>query len=170
MDLAKMVRDVPDFPVKGILFKDITTLIKDADAFREAVDRMATPYRGKEIDLVAAIESRGFIFGAPLAYQFKAGFVPIRKPGKLPAAIDSASYTLEYGTNTLEIHKDAVEPGQKVLLVDDLLATGGSAAAAVSLIEHLGGEVVGVAFLIDLTFLKGMEKLEGYEVTSVIQF
>lgn len=170
MDLARMIRDVPDFPVKGILFKDITTLIKDPTAFREAVDRMAAPYVGMEIDLVAAIESRGFIFGAPLAYKLGAGFVPVRKPNKLPAETISASYTLEYGTNTLEMHKDAIRPGQRVLLVDDLLATGGSAKAAATLIEQLGGKVVGVAFLIDLTFLKGVEKLQGYDVFSVIQF
>lgn len=170
MDLAQMIRDVPDFPVKGILFKDITTLIKDPAAFREAVDRMAAPYEGMEIDLVAAIESRGFIFGAPLAYKLGAGFVPVRKPGKLPAETISASYTLEYGTNTLEMHKDAIRPGQRVLLVDDLLATGGSAEAAATLIEQLGGKVVGVAFLIDLTFLHGVEKLKGYDVRSIIQF
>ncbi len=170
MDLARMIRDVPDFPVKGILFKDITTLIRDPKAFREAVDRMAAPYRGMEIDLVAAIESRGFIFGAPLAYILGAGFVPVRKPNKLPSETISASYTLEYGTNTLEMHKDAIRPGQRVLLVDDLLATGGSAKAAATLIEQLGGKVVGVAFLIDLTFLHGVEKLKGYDVRSIIQF
>jgi adenine phosphoribosyltransferase len=170
MDLARMIRDVPDFPVKGILFKDITTLIKDPAAFREAVDRMAAPYEGMQIDLVAAIESRGFIFGAPLAYKLGAGFIPVRKPNKLPAETISASYTLEYGTNTLEMHKDAIRPGQRVLLVDDLLATGGSAKAAATLIEQLGGKVVGIAFLIDLTFLKGVEKLKGYDVRSIIQF
>ena len=170
MDLAKLIRDVPDFPVKGILFKDITTLVRDADALQEAIDRMAEPFRDVEIDLVAAIESRGFIFGTPIACEFGVGFVPIRKPDKLPADKISASYTLEYGTNTLEMHKDSVQPGQKVLLVDDLLATGGSASAAISLIEQLGGEVVGVVFLIDLTFLNGMDKLQGYTVHSVIQF
>jgi len=170
MDLARMIRDVPDFPVKGILFKDITTLIKDPAAFREAVDRMAAPYEGMQIDLVAAIESRGFIFGAPLAYKLGAGFIPVRKPNKLPAETISTSYTLEYGTNTLEMHKDAIRPGQRVLLVDDLLATGGSAKAAATLIEQLGGKVVGIAFLIDLTFLKGVEKLKGYDVRSIIQF
>ena len=170
MDLAKMIRDVPDFPVKGILFKDITTLIQDPVALKNAIDRMAKPYKGKAIDLVAAIESRGFIFGAPLAYNLGAGFVPVRKPNKLPADTISASYTLEYGTNTLELHKDAVKPGQKVLLVDDLLATGGSARAAATLIEQLGGEVVGIVFLIDLTFLNGIENLKGYDVKSIIQF
>ena len=170
MDLAKMIRDVPDFPVKGILFKDITTLIKDPDAFQEAVDALLDRVIDEEIDIVAAIESRGFIFGAPLAYELAAGFVPIRKPDKLPAEKISVSYTLEYGTNTLEMHRDAIAPGQRVLLVDDLLATGGSAKAAVDLIEKLGGEVVGIVFLIDLTFLKGVEKLEGYDVFSLIKF
>jgi len=170
MDLAKMIRDVPDFPVKGILFKDITTLIQDPAAFKEAIDLMGAAYKGKKIDVVAAIESRGFIFGAPLAYNLGAGFVPVRKPNKLPADTISASYTLEYGTNTLELHKDAVKHGQRVLLVDDLLATGGSAKAAASLIEQLGGKVVGIVFLIDLTFLHGIEKLKDYKVKSIIQF
>lgn len=170
MDLAKMIRDVPDFPVEGILFKDITTLIKDPDAFQEAIAALLDQCIAEDIDIVAGIESRGFIFGAPLAYELGAGFVPIRKPGKLPAEKISVSYTLEYGTNMLEIHRDAIEPGQRVLLVDDLLATGGSAKASVDLIEELGGQVVGIVFLIDLTFLKGVEKLEGYDVFSLIKF
>jgi adenine phosphoribosyltransferase len=170
MDLASMIRDVPDFPVKGILFKDITTLICDGEAFRRAVDAMEERFRGTEIDLVAAIESRGFIFGAPLAYKLGVGFVPVRKPNKLPAETIRQEYSLEYGTNVLEVHKDAVKPGQKVLIVDDLLATGGSVRATIDLVEQLGGKVVGVAFLIDLTFLKGMEKLQGYDVFSLIQF
>jgi len=170
MDLAKMIRDVPDFPVKGILFKDITTLIRDPDAFQEAVDALVDRYIDKDIDLVAAIESRGFIFGAPLAYELAAGFVPIRKVGKLPAEKISASYTLEYGTNTLEVHKDGIRSGQRVLLVDDLLATGGSAKAAAELIERLGGEVVGIAFLIELKFLNGVEKLKGHDVFTLIKF
>lgn len=170
MDLAKMIRDVPDFPVEGILFKDITTLIKNPDAFQEAVDALLDCCIDKDIDLVAAIEARGFIFGAPLAYELAAGFVPIRKLGKLPADKVSASYTLEYGTNTLEMHRDAVKPGQRVLVVDDLLATGGSAKAAAELVEQLGGVVVGIVFLIDLTFLKGVEKLDGYDVFSLIKF
>jgi adenine phosphoribosyltransferase len=170
MDLAKMIRDVPDFPVKGILFKDITNLIKDPDAFQEAIDALLDRCIDEDIDIVAAIESRGLIIGAPLAYELGAGFVPIRKPGKLPAEKISASYTLEYGTNSLEIHRDAIEPGQRVLLVDDLLATGGSAKAAAELIEELGGEIVAILFLIDLTFLKGVEKLEGYDVFSLIKF
>jgi adenine phosphoribosyltransferase len=170
MDLASMIRDVPDFPVEGILFKDITTLIKDAEAFKQAIDGLLTPFRGREIDLVVSIEARGYIFGAPMAYELGAGFVPIRKPGKLPAETISVEYTLEYGTNVLEMHKDAIRAGQKVLVVDDLMATGGSAKATIELVERLGGQVAGVAFLIDLTFLKGVEKLEGYQVFSLIKF
>lgn len=170
MELRDMIRDVPDFPIKGILFKDITTLIKDADAFRRAVDALTEPYRGRKIDLVAAVEARGYIFGAPMAYNLGAGLAIVRKPGKLPAETISAEYSLEYGTNVLEMHRDAIQPGQRVLLVDDLLATGGSAAATVDLIERLGGEVVGIAFLIELLFLKGIEKLKGYKVTSLIKY
>jgi len=170
MDLAKMIRNIPDFPVEGILFRDITTLLKDPDGFQEAIDALLDRYIDSDIDLVAAIESRGFIFGAPLAYELAAGFVPIRKPDKLPAEKVSASYTLEYGTNTLEMHTDAIEPGQRVLLVDDLVATGGSAKAAAELIERLGGVVVGNVFLIELTDLQGVEKLEGYDVFSLIKF
>lgn len=170
MDLASLIRDVPDFPVKGVLFKDLTTLLKDGPAFREAVDALAAPYRGQQIDVVAAIESRGFIFAAPVAYLLGAAFVPIRKPGKLPAEVISVEYTLEYGSNTLELHRDAIAPGQRVLLIDDLLATGGSAKAAVQLIERLGGQVAGIAFLVTLTFLKGVDNLPGYDVYSVIDF
>ncbi len=170
MDLAKLVRDVPDFPVEGILFKDITTLLQRPDAFREAVDALAGRFADRGVDQVVAIESRGFVFGAPLAYKLKAGFVPVRKPGKLPAKTISVEYSLEYGTNTLEVHVDAIEPGQKVLLVDDLLATGGSARAAIELVERLGGVVVGAAFLIELESLQGAKKLEGYEVFSLIRF
>jgi adenine phosphoribosyltransferase len=170
MDLAKKIRDIPDFPVKGVLFKDITTLLKDPDAFQETIDALVDHYIDDEVDVVAAIESRGFIFGAPLAYELAAGFVPIRKPGRLPSEKISADYTLEYGTNTLEIHKDAIQPGQRVLLVDDVLATGGSAKAAAELVERLGGKLVGIAFAIDLTYLKGMEKLTDYDVFSLIQY
>jgi adenine phosphoribosyltransferase len=170
MDLAKKIRDIPDFPVKGVLFKDITTLLRDPDAFQDTVDALVDHYIDEDIDIVAAIESRGFVFGAPLAYELAAGFVPIRKPGKLPAEKISAVYTLDYGTNTLEVHKDAIQPGQRVLLVDDVLATGGSAKAAIDLIEKLGGKVIGVAFVADLTYLKGMDKLGGYDVFSLIQF
>ena len=170
MDLASMIRDVPDFPVEGILFKDITTLLSDAEAFRYVIASMTERFRDEGIDLVVAIESRGFIFGAPLAYHLGAGFVPVRKPGKLPAEKISQEYSLEYGTNVLEIHTDAISPGHKVLVVDDLLATGGSVRATVDLVERLGGEIVGIAFLIDLTFLNGMKKLEGYDVYSMIQY
>jgi adenine phosphoribosyltransferase len=161
---------VPDFPIEGILFKDITTLIRDADAFREAIDWMVGLYAGSDVDCVVAIESRGYIFGAPLAYKLGAGFVPIRKPGKLPAKIISESYALEYGTNTLEIHEDAIEPEQRVLVIDDLLATGGSARAAINLVERLGGRVIGVAFLVELDFLHGRDKLKGYDALSLIHF
>jgi len=170
MDLARMIRSIPDFPVKGILFRDITTLIKDPDAFQEVIDQLLDRYIEEDIDAVAAIESRGFIFGAPLAYELAAGFVPIRKPDKLPAEKISASYTLEYGTNTLEMHQDAIEPGQRILLVDDLIATGGSAQAAVKLIEKLGGEVVGIVFVIELQDLNGVAKLENYDVFSLVKF
>ncbi|MGQ9682957.1 MAG: adenine phosphoribosyltransferase [Anaerolineae bacterium] len=170
MDLASLIRDIPDFPIKGILFKDITTLMKDGAALRQAVDALAAPFRDSRVDLVAAIESRGFIFAAPVAYQLGAGFVPIRKPGKLPAETVRVEYTLEYGANTLELHRDAIRPGQRVLLIDDLLATGGSARAAVQLIEQLGGQVIGIAFLVNLTFLKGADKLAGYNVFSVIDY
>ncbi|MGQ9627311.1 MAG: adenine phosphoribosyltransferase [Anaerolineae bacterium] len=170
MDLATMIRDVPDFPVKGILFKDITTLIRDGEAFRQAVEALLSFCRNKEIDLVASIESRGFIFGAPLAYELGAGFIPVRKPNKLPAEKISAEYSLEYGTNVLEMHKDAIRPGQRVLIVDDLLATGGSAKAVIDLVERLGGEVVGLVFLIELEFLRGIDKLRGYDVFTVIKF
>jgi adenine phosphoribosyltransferase len=165
-----MIRDVPDFPVKGILFKDITTLIRDGNAFREAVDQMTDHFRDRQIDLVVAVESRGFVFGAPIAYHLGAGFVPVRKPCKLPADTIRQEYSLEYGTNVLEMHRDAIQPGQRVLIVDDLLATGGSARATISLVEQLGGNVIGLAFLIDLTFLNGMEKLRGYEVFSLVHF
>lgn len=165
-----MIRDVPDFPVQGILFKDITTLIRDGEAFRTAIDRMTDHYRDKQIDVVVAIESRGFVFGAPIAYHLGSGFVPVRKPCKLPADTIREEYSLEYGTNVLEMHKDAIKKGQRVLIVDDLLATGGSARATIQLVERLGGNVVGLAFLIDLTFLHGMEKLQGYDVFSLIHF
>ena len=170
MELASLIRDVPDFPMKGILFRDITTLIKDARAFREVIDRLADRYATEGVDVVVAIESRGFIFGAPLAYKLGAGFVPVRKSGKLPANSISESYTLEYGSNTLEMHQDAIQPGQRVLVVDDLLATGGSARATINLAERLGAKVVGVAFLIELKALHGCDKLEGYDVLALIEY
>ncbi|UCC86864.1 MAG: adenine phosphoribosyltransferase [Anaerolineales bacterium] len=170
MELASLIRDVPDYPIEGILFKDITTLIQNADAFQEVIDWMVELYADISVDCVVAIEARGYIFGAPLAYRLGAGFVPVRKPGKLPAKTISESYALEYGTNTLEMHEDAIKPGQQVLVIDDLLATGGSARAAVNLVERLGGEVAGVAFMIELDFLHGRDKLEGYAVQSLIHF
>jgi adenine phosphoribosyltransferase len=168
MDLSKLIRDVPDFPVEGILFKDITTLVKDSAAFSEAIDKMVAPFIDKSVDLVVAVESRGFIFGAPMAYRLGTGFAPVRKEGKLPSDTIRAEYSLEYGTNALEIHKDAVHAGQRVLVVDDLLATGGTAKATIDLVEKLGGIVVAVVFLIELDFLHGIEQLEGYEVVSLI--
>jgi adenine phosphoribosyltransferase len=170
MDLAKMIRDVPDFPKEGVIFKDITTLIKDPEAFKKVIDLLAERYTGRQIDLVVAVEARGYIFGAPVAYKLGAGFVPVRKEGKLPAATVREEYELEYGTDSVEMHRDAIQPGQKVLIVDDLVATGGSAAATAHLVEGLGGEVVGIAFLIELTFLKGVERLKGYDVFTVIQY
>ncbi|HDN80361.1 MAG: adenine phosphoribosyltransferase [Chloroflexi bacterium] len=170
MDLAQYIRDIPDWPKPGVLFKDITTLLKEPEAFREAVDRLAEPFMDKDIDLVVSVEARGFIFGGALAYKLGAGFVPARKPGKLPAETIREEYALEYGTDALEIHKDAIKPGQKVLLFDDVLATGGTLSAAARLIERLGGEVVGVSLLIDLTFLKGREKLKKYPIYSLIEY
>jgi adenine phosphoribosyltransferase len=170
MDLSKLIRDVPDFPKEGIIFKDITTLTKHPEAFKEAVDVLADHYADQEVDLVAAVEARGYIFGAPVALKLSAGFIPVRKAGKLPAATLREEYELEYGTDSVEMHQDAIQPGQKVLIVDDLIATGGSAAATARLVERLGGEVVGIAFLIELIFLKGVDKLEGYDVFTVIQY
>jgi adenine phosphoribosyltransferase len=170
MDLAKMIRDVPDFPKEGIVFKDITTLIKDPQAFRKVIDLLTEHYAGQQIDLVVAVEARGYIFGAPVAYKLGAGFVPVRKVGKLPAETVREEYELEYGTDSVEMHRDAIQPGQKVLIVDDLIATGGSAAATARLVESLGGEVLGLAFLIELSFLKGVERLKEYDVFTVIEY
>jgi len=170
MDLASTIRGVPDFPIEGILFYDITTLLKDPHALKESMSRLVNRYKDAGIDTVVGIESRGFIFGMPLAYQLEVGFVPVRKPGKLPAETISESYALEYGTNTLEIHVDAIEHGQNVLVVDDLLATGGTAQATCKLVETLGGRVVGLAFAIELAFLNGRAKLKGYDVFSLVQY
>lgn len=170
MDLANTIRSVPDFPIEGILFYDITTLLKNPAALKESIDQLTQYYQDKRIDMVVGIESRGFIFGMPLAYQLGIGFVPIRKPGKLPAETISASYDLEYGSNTLEVHIDAIEKGQRVVIVDDLLATGGTASATCSLIEKLGGEVVGLAFVIELSFLNGRDKLQGYDIFSLLKY
>ena len=157
--LKKLIRHVPDFPKKGILFYDITTLLRDPGGLREALDGLTTPFREKAIDLVVGIESRGFILGAAMAEKLGAGFVPIRKPGKLPGATIAQSYELEYGSDTLEIHQDAVKEGQRVLIVDDLLATGGTACAANDLVRKAGGNVIGMAFLVELEFLNGRERL-----------
>ncbi len=169
-DLRARIREVPDFPKPGILFYDITTLLKDAAAFREAVDLLTRPYKGQRIDVVVGMESRGFIFSAPMAYELGVGFVPVRKLGKLPAETVSVEYALEYGTNTLEVHRDAITPGQRVLVVDDLLATGGTVSGTIELVRRLGGEVAGLAFLVELRFLKGRERLRGYDVYSVIEY
>jgi len=169
-ELRAKIREVPDFPKPGILFYDITTLLKDAGAYREAIQLMLEPYRKDELDIVVGMESRGFIFSAPMAIELGAGLVPVRKLGKLPAETISVEYALEYGSNTLEIHRDAIEPGQKVLIVDDLLATGGTVQGTIELIERLKGEVVGLAFLVELEFLNGRERLGGRRVTSVIRY
>jgi len=169
-DLRAKIREVPDFPKPGILFYDITTLLKDAGAYREAIKLMLDPYRGDELDIVVGMESRGFIFSAPMAIELGAGFVPVRKLGKLPAETASVEYALEYGTNTLEIHKDALKPGQKVLVVDDLLATGGTVLGTIELVKTLKAEVVGLVFLVELLFLKGRERLGDYTTHSVIQY
>jgi adenine phosphoribosyltransferase len=170
MDLKALIRDVPGFPKPGIIFKDITTLTKDPEGFRAAVDEIVARYRDASVDVVVGIEARGFIFGGAVAYQLGVGFVPARKPGKLPAETVKEEYALEYGTDAIEIHRDGIEPGQRVLIVDDLLATGGTAAAAAKLVEKLGGEVVAIAFLIDLAFLHGRDKLGGYEVVSLVDY
>ncbi|MFQ5648803.1 MAG: adenine phosphoribosyltransferase [bacterium] len=169
-NLKEHIRNVPDFPKKGIGFKDITTLLKNGPAFREAVDVMAKRFESKRIEKIVGIESRGFIFGSVLAYNWNIGFVPVRKPGKLPAEIVREEYQLEYGTDSLEIHKDAIRGGETVLIVDDLLATGGTALATVKLLERLQAEIMGMAFLIELTFLNGREKLQGYDVFSIIEY
>lgn len=169
-DLRAKIREIPDFPKPGILFYDITTLLKDAAAFKEAIGLMLEPFRGQQIDMVVGMESRGFIFSAPMAIELGAGFVPVRKLGKLPAETASVEYALEYGTNTLEIHKDALQPGQKVLIVDDLLATGGTVLGTIELVKTLKADVVGLAFLVELLFLKGRERLGGYNTHSVIQY
>ena len=170
MDLTKYARQVPDWPKKGILFYDITTLVGDSQAFRYAIDQLAAHFRNQKIDLVVSVEARGFIFGGALAYKLGAGFVPAPKPGKLPQEKIQTEYALEYGTGTLEMHKDAVHPGQRVLIFDDVLATGATIIATANLVQELGGQVVGLAFLIDLTFLKGREKLVDYTVFSVIEY
>ena len=168
--LRQKIRDVPNFPKEGIVFKDITTLLKDHDAYRQAVELMAAPYEGKGVRLVVGVESRGFIFGGALAYRLGAGFVPVRKEGKLPYEKISEAYQLEYGSAVLEIHRDAIGPGEPVVIVDDLLATGGTARATARLVQQLGGRVVGMSFLVELRFLKGADHLSEYQVVSQIKF
>jgi adenine phosphoribosyltransferase len=169
-ELKKLIREVLDYPKPGILFYDLTTLLKDKKGFRTLVDRLCDHYDGHTIDLVAGIEARGFIFAPALAYRLGAGFVPVRKPKKLPAKTRSVSYALEYGSDSLELHEDAVQPGDRVIICDDLLATGGTASATVKLVEQLGGKVEGLAFAVELTFLKGRAKLPGLDVFSLIQY
>ncbi len=169
-ELKKYIREVPDFPKPGINFYDITTLLKHPEGLESTIDTLTEQCRGMEIDTVIGVESRGFIFGTPLAYQLGVGFIPVRKPKKLPADTASVSYDLEYGTDSLEIHRDAVGEGHNVLIVDDLLATGGTARAVVDLVEGLGGKVAGLHFVIELGFLNGRSKFEGYDVKSLINY
>jgi adenine phosphoribosyltransferase len=169
-DLKAYIREVPDFPKEGILYYDISTLLQNPLALRMTIDRFVWLFAGKHVDKVIGIESRGFMFGSIVAYNLDAGFVPVRKPGKLPAKTIDETYDLEYGTDTLEMHQDAVDPGEKVLIVDDLMATGGTAAASGKLVESLGGKVVGFGFVVELTFLDGRKELEGYEVESLIRY
>jgi adenine phosphoribosyltransferase len=170
MDLKEKIRVIEDFPIKGISFKDITTMLQDKEAFKFAIDSMAEYFRDKGIDLVVGPEARGFILGAPLAYAIGAGFVPVRKKGKLPFDTMSMSYDLEYGSDDLEIHADAVKKGQKVVIIDDLLATGGTIESVIKLIEAAGGEIAGLGFLIELTALKGRDRISGYEVVSLLKY
>ena len=169
-ELKKLIREIPDYPKPGILFYDLTTLLKDKNGFQALIDRLCAHYAGRPVDIVAGIEARGFIFAPALAYRLGAGFVPVRKPKKLPAKTAQVSYQLEYGTDSLEIHEDAIRKGQRVLVCDDLLATGGTAGATVKLVRQLGGEVTGAAFAVELSFLNGRAKLAGLDVFSLIQY
>jgi len=168
--LRQVIRDIPDFPRKGIIFKDITTLLRDPDAFGHSIEALSKALDGRSYEALIGIESRGFIFASSLAYKLGKGLIPVRKPGKLPADTVSVSYELEYGTDSLEMHADAISKGQKVVIVDDVLATGGTARAVAELVEQVGGEVVALGFLMELGFLKGRDKLTGYEVVSVLQY
>jgi len=170
MDLKQMIRIIPDFPKSGVLFKDITTLLKDGNAYAQTIDSLVGMSRNLEPELIVGPEARGFVAGAPLAYALKAGFVPARKPGKLPAKVVSYEYELEYGVDSLEIHEDSIKPGQRVLIADDLLATGGTASSTVKLVEKLGGLVVGLIFVIELSYLDGRKMLDGYNVMSLLRY
>ena len=170
MDLKKYIADIPDFPEPGIIFRDVTPLLADKDAYKESIQRIVEFAKDKNVDVVAGPEARGFLFGCPVAVELKCGFVPVRKPGKLPREVISKKYELEYGHNEIQMHSDSIQPGQNVLVVDDLLATGGTVDAAISLIEQMGGNVVGVAFLIELEALKGKELLNKYDVYSVLKY
>lgn len=168
-DFASRIRDIPDFPKPGILFKDITTLLKDGPSFKGAIDGILEKIGSRTVDVVVGMESRGFIFGAPIAYALGVGFVPVRKLGKLPSDVVSVEYDLEYGSATLEMHKDAIVPGARVLIVDDLLATGGTVAGTIGLVKQLQGEIVALAFLIELVALKGRDRLQGYDIATLIE-
>jgi adenine phosphoribosyltransferase len=170
MDLKQLIREVPDFPKAGILFYDVTTLLKDKDGFGHVIDCLEEHYRDKRVDIILGIEARGFIFAPALAYAMGTGFIPVRKPKKLPWDCERVEYALEYGTDCLEIHRDAIRPGQHVLIIDDVLATGGTAAAVASLVEKLGGTVAGLGFVIELGFLGGRKKLPGYDVYSLVHY
>jgi adenine phosphoribosyltransferase len=170
VDLASLVRDIPDFPTPGVVFKDLTPLFAEHAAFAAVVDRLSDAFAGRDIDRVLGVEARGFIVGAPVAYRFGAGFTPVRKAGKLPWQVEQEEYALEYGTDLLEIHRDAVAPGERVLVIDDVLATGGTAAATGRLVEKLGAEVVGMGFVIELAFLHGREQLPGHDIVSLITY
>jgi len=170
MKLEVLIRDVVDFPKEGVLFKDITPLIQSPEGLRLAIDRMQAELEGLDFDLIIGPESRGFLFGVPIAYNLNKGFIPVRKPGKLPYKTISQSYDLEYGSSTIELHIDAIQPGQKVVIVDDLLATGGTTRAMIDLIERMGGEIIKIEFLIELEFLNGRELMKGYNVSSLIKY
>ncbi len=169
-DLKKYIRDVPDFPKKGIIFKDITTLLKRGEIFKEVIDTFAERYKASNLDSIVSVEARGFIMGSALAYKLGTGLIPVRKKGKLPYKTDGITYNLEYGTDTLEIHKDAIKPKDRVLIIDDLLATGGTLSAVAQLVEKQGGEIAEIAFLIELAFLNGRDKLKKYDVFSLIKY
>lgn len=168
--LKQFIRDIPDFPVEGIMFRDITTLLANPEAFRETIDGLLAPYKEMKIDKVVVIESRGFIFGTPMAYELSAGVVPVRKPGKLPSETITEEYSLEYGTNSLQIHTDAISQGERVIIVDDLLATGGTVEASIRLVENLGGEIIGISVLAELMDLHGRDKVPGYAIHSLVQY